>query len=185
MWRKSFGCVQLRSRMRLSNTCAFLIVTAGCCNCKMNPYLTLQLVPALVGYCLGLWTLGKGKSAFLPDVVGNPDLFCSFSLYGRTESVIFCLLILGQLREQLSYLKGDNFFRFTCSDCSEDGKEQFERLRLTWQQVSTVSVPGEGQQHLRELLFVMYVLPRKGGLGTDDKHMSELQKLISRGLPAD
>lgn len=39
-----------------------------------------------------------------------------------------------QLREQLSYLKGDNFFRFTCSDCSEDGKEQFERLRLTWQQ---------------------------------------------------
>lgn len=99
--------------------------------------------------------------------------------------MIFCLLILGQLREQLSYLKGDNFFRFTCSDCSEDGKEQFERLRLTWQQVSTVSVPGEGQQHLRELLFVMYVLPRKGGLGTDDKHMSELQKLISRGLPAD
>lgn len=44
--------------------------------------------------------------------------------------------LLGQLREQLSYLKGDNFFRFTCSDCSEDGKEQCERLKLTWQQVS-------------------------------------------------
>ncbi|OCT79791.1 cysteine-rich protein 2-binding protein [Xenopus laevis] len=34
-----------------------------------------------------------------------------------------------------SYLKGDNYFKFTCSPCSEDGKEQFERLRLTWQQV--------------------------------------------------
>lgn len=45
--------------------------------------------------------------------------------------------LLGQLREQLSYLKGDNFFRFTCSDCSADGKEQYERLKLTWQQVST------------------------------------------------
>lgn len=42
-----------------------------------------------------------------------------------------------QLREQLSYLKGDNFFRFTCADCSADGKEQSERLKLTWQQVST------------------------------------------------
>lgn len=45
--------------------------------------------------------------------------------------------LVGQLREQLSYLKGDNFFRFTCSDCSADGKEQSERLKLTWQQVST------------------------------------------------
>jgi len=94
-------------------------------------------------------------------------------------------LILGQLREQLSYLKGDNFFRFTCSDCSEDGKEQFERLRLTWQQVSTMFVPGGRPQLFIELLFVVYVLPRKGGFGIDDKHMSELQKLISRGLPAD
>ncbi|KAG8444026.1 hypothetical protein GDO86_009280 [Hymenochirus boettgeri] len=34
-----------------------------------------------------------------------------------------------------SYLKGDNFFKLTCSACSEDGKEHFERLRLTWQQV--------------------------------------------------
>lgn len=48
----------------------------------------------------------------------------------------FFVFLLGQLREQLSYLKGDNFFRFTCSDCSEDGKEQYERLKLTWQQVS-------------------------------------------------
>ncbi|XP_067421458.1 cysteine-rich protein 2-binding protein isoform X1 [Emydura macquarii macquarii] len=56
-----------------------------------------------------------------------------------------------QLREQLSYLKGDNFFRFTCSDCSEDGKEQFERLRLTWQQVVmlamyNLSLEGTGRQ---------------------------------------
>ena len=36
------------------------------------------------------------------------------------------VFLLGQLREQLSYLKGDNFFRFTCSDCSEDGKEQYD-----------------------------------------------------------
>ncbi|CAH2253224.1 cysteine-rich 2-binding isoform X2 [Pelobates cultripes] len=41
-----------------------------------------------------------------------------------------------QLRgDQPSYLKGDNFFKFMCSACSEDGKEQFERLKLTWQQV--------------------------------------------------
>lgn len=37
--------------------------------------------------------------------------------------------------EQPSYLKGDNFFKFICSDCSDDGKESFERMRLTWQQV--------------------------------------------------
>ncbi|KAK6489896.1 cysteine-rich protein 2-binding protein-like isoform X1 [Huso huso] len=43
----------------------------------------------------------------------------------------------GQLRgEQPSYLKGDNFFKFTCADCAEDGKEQFERMRLTWQQTT-------------------------------------------------
>lgn len=41
-----------------------------------------------------------------------------------------------QLRgEQPSYLKGDNFFKFICFDCSEDRKESFERMRLTWQQV--------------------------------------------------
>lgn len=55
----------------------------------------------------------------------------------------FFVFLLGQLREQLSYLKGDNFFRFTCSDCSEDGKEQYERLKLTWQQVSKGSLPIE------------------------------------------
>ena len=43
----------------------------------------------------------------------------------------------GQLRgEQPSYLKGDNFFKFICCSCSEDGKESFERMRLTWQQVT-------------------------------------------------
>lgn len=56
-----------------------------------------------------------------------------------------------QLREQISYLKGDNFFRFTCCDCSEDGKEKFERLRLTWQQVVmlamyNLSLEGTGRQ---------------------------------------
>ncbi|XP_040602342.1 cysteine-rich protein 2-binding protein isoform X2 [Mesocricetus auratus] len=56
-----------------------------------------------------------------------------------------------QLREQLSYLKGDNFFRFTCSDCSADGKEQCERLKLTWQQVVmlamyNLSLEGSGRQ---------------------------------------
>ncbi|XP_056423575.1 cysteine-rich protein 2-binding protein isoform X2 [Hyla sarda] len=50
-----------------------------------------------------------------------------------------------------SYLKGDNFFKFICSDCSEDGKEQFERLRLTWQQVVmlamyNLSLEGSGRQ---------------------------------------
>ncbi|KAM4772318.1 cysteine-rich protein 2-binding protein [Rhinophrynus dorsalis] len=50
-----------------------------------------------------------------------------------------------------SYLKGDNFFKLTCSACSEDGKEQFERLRLTWQQVVmlamyNLSLEGTGRQ---------------------------------------
>ncbi|KAJ7338885.1 hypothetical protein JRQ81_012787 [Phrynocephalus forsythii] len=56
-----------------------------------------------------------------------------------------------QIKEQVTHLKGDNFFRFTCSDCSEDGKEQFERLRLTWQQVVmlamyNLSLEGTGRQ---------------------------------------
>ncbi|KAK5873299.1 hypothetical protein PBY51_018350 [Eleginops maclovinus] len=57
-----------------------------------------------------------------------------------------------QLREeQPSYLKGDNFFKFTCSDCSEDSKESFERMRLTWQQVVmlamyNLSLEGTGRQ---------------------------------------
>lgn len=57
-----------------------------------------------------------------------------------------------QLRgEQPSYLKGDNFFKFTCTDCSEDGKESFERMRLTWQQVVmlamyNLSLEGTGRQ---------------------------------------
>ncbi|XP_075059912.1 cysteine-rich protein 2-binding protein [Mixophyes fleayi] len=50
-----------------------------------------------------------------------------------------------------SHLKGDNFFKFTCTDCSEDGKEEFERLRLTWQQVVmlamyNLSLEGSGRQ---------------------------------------
>ncbi|XP_008314717.1 cysteine-rich protein 2-binding protein [Cynoglossus semilaevis] len=57
-----------------------------------------------------------------------------------------------QLRgEQPSYLKGDNFFKFICTDCSEDGKESFERMRLTWQQVVmlamyNLSLEGTGRQ---------------------------------------
>ncbi|XP_040041424.2 cysteine-rich protein 2-binding protein [Gasterosteus aculeatus] len=57
-----------------------------------------------------------------------------------------------QLRgEQPSYLKGDNFFKFICSDCSEDAKESFERMRLTWQQVVmlamyNLSLEGTGRQ---------------------------------------
>ncbi|XP_073484266.1 cysteine-rich protein 2-binding protein isoform X2 [Aquarana catesbeiana] len=57
-----------------------------------------------------------------------------------------------QLRgDQPSHLKGDNFFKFTCSDCAEDGKEHFERLRLTWQQVVmlamyNLSLEGSGRQ---------------------------------------
>lgn len=83
--------------------------------------------------------------------------------------MIFDLFILGQLREQLSYLKGDNFFRFTCSDCSEDGKEQFERLRLTWQQVSEMFVPAEQPWDFLKLLVVVYMLPGKGGSGIGNK----------------
>jgi hypothetical protein len=68
-----------------------------------------------------------------------------------------------QLREQLSYLKGDNFFRFTCSDCSADGKEQYERLKLTWQQVSKKLFSRihwvDPPRNLLELLSVMRNLP--------------------------
>ncbi|KAI4883743.1 hypothetical protein NFI96_022358 [Prochilodus magdalenae] len=53
--------------------------------------------------------------------------------------------------EQPSYLKGDNFFKFICSDCADDGKESFERMRLTWQQVVmlamyNLSLEGTGRQ---------------------------------------
>ncbi|XP_054634770.1 cysteine-rich protein 2-binding protein [Dunckerocampus dactyliophorus] len=53
--------------------------------------------------------------------------------------------------DQPSYLKGDNFFKFVCCDCSEDGKETFERMRLTWQQVVmlamyNLSLEGTGRQ---------------------------------------
>ncbi|XP_028827957.1 cysteine-rich protein 2-binding protein isoform X2 [Denticeps clupeoides] len=57
-----------------------------------------------------------------------------------------------QLRgQQPSYLKGDNFFKFVCSGCCEDGKETFERMRLTWQQVVmlamyNLSLEGTGRQ---------------------------------------
>ncbi|XP_072121833.1 cysteine-rich protein 2-binding protein [Mobula birostris] len=57
-----------------------------------------------------------------------------------------------QLRgEHPSYLRGDNFFRFSCSDCTEDRKEHFERLKLTWQQVVVLamynlSLEGTGRQ---------------------------------------
>ncbi|XP_037119618.1 cysteine-rich protein 2-binding protein isoform X1 [Syngnathus acus] len=52
---------------------------------------------------------------------------------------------------QPSYLKGDNFFKFVCRDCSEDGEETFERMRLTWQQVVmlamyNLSLEGTGRQ---------------------------------------
>ncbi|XP_028289647.1 cysteine-rich protein 2-binding protein [Gouania willdenowi] len=50
-----------------------------------------------------------------------------------------------------SYLKGDNFFRLSCSECSEDGTESFTRIRLTWQQVVmlamyNLSLEGTGRQ---------------------------------------
>ncbi|XP_068177654.1 cysteine-rich protein 2-binding protein [Antennarius striatus] len=53
--------------------------------------------------------------------------------------------------DQPSYLKGDNFFKFVCGDCGEDGKESFERMRLTWQQVVmlamyNLSLEGTGRQ---------------------------------------
>ncbi|XP_076841144.1 cysteine-rich protein 2-binding protein [Brachyhypopomus gauderio] len=57
-----------------------------------------------------------------------------------------------QLRgEQPSYLKGDNFFKFTCADCADGSKESFERMRLTWQQVVmlamyNLSLEGTGRQ---------------------------------------
>ncbi|KAG2467124.1 cysteine-rich protein 2-binding protein [Polypterus senegalus] len=61
-------------------------------------------------------------------------------------------ILASQLRgEQPSHLKGDNFFKFICCDCSDDGKEHFERMRLTWQQVVmlamyNLSLEGTGRQ---------------------------------------
>ncbi|XP_029706599.1 cysteine-rich protein 2-binding protein [Takifugu rubripes] len=53
--------------------------------------------------------------------------------------------------EQPSYLKGDNFFKFICCSCSDNGTESFERMRLTWQQVVmlamyNLSLEGTGRQ---------------------------------------
>lgn len=50
-----------------------------------------------------------------------------------------------------SFLKGDNFFKFVCGECSDDGRESFERMRLTWQQVVmlamyNLSLEGSGRQ---------------------------------------
>ncbi|XP_055078369.1 cysteine-rich protein 2-binding protein [Periophthalmus magnuspinnatus] len=50
-----------------------------------------------------------------------------------------------------SFLKGDNFFKFICSECSDDERESFERMRLTWQQVVmlamyNLSLEGSGRQ---------------------------------------
>ncbi|KAJ0051200.1 hypothetical protein NL108_015953 [Boleophthalmus pectinirostris] len=50
-----------------------------------------------------------------------------------------------------SFLKGDNFFKFVCGQCSDDGRENFERMRLTWQQVVmlamfNLSLEGSGRQ---------------------------------------
>ncbi|XP_032804460.2 cysteine-rich protein 2-binding protein isoform X1 [Petromyzon marinus] len=50
-----------------------------------------------------------------------------------------------------SHLKGDNFFKFCCVDCSPDGRETFERMKLTWQQVVmlamyNLSLEGSGRQ---------------------------------------
>lgn len=65
------------------------------------------------------------KHCFYGNKLGHVDTECVCS---------------AQLRgEQPSYLKGDNFFKFICTDCSEDGKESFERMRLTWQQVNTTT----------------------------------------------
>ncbi|RMB93646.1 hypothetical protein DUI87_29873 [Hirundo rustica rustica] len=84
-----------------------------------------------------------------------------------------------QLREQLSYLKGDNFFRFTCSDCSEDGKEQFERLRLTWQQPKHPQFP---QLFLIGSALQILHQPRCPSLDVP-QHLSILPKL--KGLELD
>lgn len=63
-----------------------------------------------------------------------------------------------QLRgEQPSYLKGDNFFKFTCCDCSEDGKESFERMRLTWQQVRPHLCPHQPAETPTDLTGVSHV----------------------------
>ncbi|XP_071850062.1 cysteine-rich protein 2-binding protein-like isoform X2 [Apostichopus japonicus] len=39
-----------------------------------------------------------------------------------------------------SSLDGDNFFRFTCSDCSETKSEIIARIKLTWQQVVVLAL---------------------------------------------
>lgn len=103
-----------------------------------------------------------------------------------------CFFLVGQLREQLSYLKGDNFFRFTCSDCSADGKEQSERLKLTWQQVSTklfsrcsrlgAQEIGVISEELRSALGMGYfTLRSKNGYGVW-KELRGLKKMLDANL---
>uniref|UniRef100_S4RD22 Lysine acetyltransferase 14 n=1 Tax=Petromyzon marinus TaxID=7757 RepID=S4RD22_PETMA len=55
-----------------------------------------------------------------------------------------------------SHLKGDNFFKFCCVDCSPDGRETFERMKLTWQQVPLIQ---HMTSHIRDSVALKGHLP--------------------------
>uniref|UniRef100_UPI00358F1E8F cysteine-rich protein 2-binding protein isoform X2 n=1 Tax=Myxine glutinosa TaxID=7769 RepID=UPI00358F1E8F len=43
--------------------------------------------------------------------------------------------LTSQLQNKPSHLKGDTFFRLRCAACTPHGHEEFQRMRLTWQQI--------------------------------------------------
>lgn len=92
-----------------------------------------------------------------PDADQDPDMDPDQDL-DLDQEMSFCCerchkcLTTAQLRgDAPSFLKGDNFFKFVCIECSDEGHESFERMRLTWQQVVmlamyNLSLEGSGRQ---------------------------------------
>lgn len=85
------------------------------------------------------------------DLDPDPDLDLDQEMSFCCERCHKCLTTAQLRGDAPSFLKGDNFFKFVCGECSEDGAESFERMRLTWQQVVmlamyNLSLEGSGRQ---------------------------------------
>lgn len=86
-----------------------------------------------------------------PDLDPDQDLDLDQDMGFCCERCHKCLTTAQLRGDPPSFLKGDNFFKFICSECSDDGRENFERMRLTWQQVVmlamyNLSLEGSGRQ---------------------------------------
>lgn len=86
-----------------------------------------------------------------PDLDPDQDLDLDQEMGFCCERCHKCLTTAQLRGDAPSFLKGDNFFKFVCAECSDDGRESFERMRLTWQQVVmlamyNLSLEGSGRQ---------------------------------------